>query len=94
MSPVGVPADVALNEPLEECPPQNTPPPPLNLTLDTTLFRDNINVSPYNSGSPALFIVPAVLLPSTNLSSRFGNANVVLPSPAPYVVPTAENSVA
>ena len=45
-------------------------------------------------GSPALFSVPAVEDPSTNLSIRSGSANVVLPSPDPYVVPTAENSVA
>lgn len=34
-------------------------------------------------GSPAVFTVPAVVEPSTNLSIRFGNAKVVLPSPDP-----------
>lgn len=38
---------------------------------------------PIMLGNPAAFAVPAVADPSTNLSIRFGNAKVVLPSPAP-----------
>ena len=65
---IGVPVPgIALIQPL----PEKLVPPQLSCIV------------PVIFGNPALFIVPAVLLPSTNLSIRFGSANVVLPSPAP-----------
>lgn len=45
-------------------------------------------------GNPAVFVVPAVALPSMNLSTRFGRLKVVELLPAPYVVPITLNSAA
>ena len=43
-------------------------------------------------GSPAALYVPAVAAPCTTLLIKFGRAKVVLPSPAPYIVPMALNN--
>ena len=43
-------------------------------------------------GNPAFLYVPDVEPPHATRLIRLGNANVVLPSPAPQVVPIASNN--
>lgn len=59
------------------------PKAPLGLSVDVEPLPPATKTEPVILGNPADFAVPAVADPSTNLSIRFGSANVVLPSPVP-----------